>query len=110
MPVVACTGELVEKFTSKVCPSLSVYCTFPVTLSIRAGIPKVRAIATKKISRDFSSATRAFHTPIGDIGIRCEFNSLLIWISFLHHSTNRIGSFINYPASSFEMTFLKKER
>ncbi len=46
MPVVACTGELVEKFTSKVCPSLSVYCTFPVTLSIRAGIPKVRAIAT----------------------------------------------------------------
>jgi hypothetical protein len=35
---------------------------------------------------------------------------ILIWISFLHHSTNRIGSFINSPASSFEMTFLKKER
>lgn len=36
----------------------------------------------KKISLDLSSATEALHTPTGDMGMRCEFNSLSIPIFF----------------------------
>ncbi len=41
---------------------------FSVTSSIRAGIPMLRAMETKKISRLCASAVRAFHTPSEVIG------------------------------------------
>ena len=49
------------------------------------------ATATKKMSRERWSATRAFHTPSGDMGMRCEFSVSFSTILFLHHSTSCLG-------------------
>ena len=67
----------------------------------------LRAMETKKMSRLWASATRAFQTPSGEMGAPPKLQSLSTRIFWATHATSFIGSALYASASSFETAFLK---
>ena len=68
------------------------YCTFPVTASLRDSIPRLRAMLTKKMSRERVSVSRDRQTPIGVCAIRKALVSGLSLMLCLVQSTSTVGS------------------
>ena len=92
--------ELMEKYfeTMELSPeekstpahsSPSLYCTFPVTGSSLASMPRVLQRDTKKMSRLRGVASPDFHTPSGDMGMFHAFGSeMTVRLSLIHPSTS----------------------